>query len=112
MDDGFYTMTFVGTAGMELGTLLLENGRVRGFDMQMGEYDGTYVRQPDGTVDFTAELLVAAGKEIVTGMAPPDKPVLVPLTARVPPDLTEATIVMVKVGDREAQVTFKYMRGV
>jgi hypothetical protein len=112
MDDGFYTMTFVGVAGMGLGTLLLENGRVRGFDMQMGEYNGTYVRHPDGAVDFTATLLVAAGKEIVTGMAPPDKTVLVPLGARVPANWTEDTIVMVKVGDREAQVSFTYMRGV
>ena len=112
MDDGFYTMTFAGVAGMGLGTLLLEKGTVRGFDMYMGEYNGTYVRHPDGTVDFTATLLVTAGKEIVTGMAPPDKTVLVPLSAHVPPDLADDATVTVKVGDREAQVAFKYMRGV
>jgi hypothetical protein len=111
MDDGFYTMTYVGAIGMGLGTLLFEDGTMRGFDMRGGIYDGSYVRNADGTVDISAELLVQPGMEIVTGMAPPKTTVLVPLRARLPAAVDEGTLIAIQVGDREAQASFKFMRG-
>ncbi len=111
MEDGFYTMTYVGAIGMGLGMLLLEGGKLRGFDMRGGIYEGSYVRHPDGSVEVTALLHVPAGMETVTGLAAPDKTVLVPLGLRIPANLDEGATVPVTVGDREAQASFKFMRG-
>jgi len=112
MDDGFYTMTYVGAVGMGLAVFLFEDGKVRGFDMRGGKYDGAYVRHPDGSVEARANLLVLPGVELVTGMPPPDRIVNVPLTARLPTNAADGATYPITVGDRQAQASFKYMRSV
>ncbi len=111
MDDGFYTITYVGVAGMGLCTLLLENGRVRGFDMRGGQYDGSYTRDRDGILDMKAMLVVAPASRSSRGFPRGTKPFLLPVTARLAADLDDSTTVAVAVGDRQVQAIFKRMRG-
>ncbi len=111
MDDGFYTVTYVGVAGMGLCVLLFENGTLRGFDMRGGKYDGTFTRNADRSIDMTGTLVVLPGIELVTGAPPTEKTVLMPLKAHLPADMAEDQIVPVSVGDRLVQASFKRMRG-
>jgi hypothetical protein len=110
MDDGFYVITYVGEAGMGLCVLLFERGAFRGFDMRGGQYDGTYTRAGDGSVDMMGNLVVMPGVELVTGMEPPDTRILMPLSARLPADLSETAAIPVSVGDRKVEASFRRMR--
>jgi len=112
MDDGFYTITYVGVIGMGIAVFLVENGKLRGFDMRGGKYDGTYVRHADGSVDAKAALLVPAGFDLLSGLPPPDKDTLVPLTAHLPNNVSDGALVMITVADRQVEASFKYMRAV
>jgi hypothetical protein len=111
MDDGFYSITYVGVAGMGLCMLLFEDGTVRGFDMRGGKYDGRFTRNADGSVDMTGELVVLPGVELVTGAPPPETTVLMPLKAHLPADISEEKAVAVSVGNLQVQASFKRMRG-
>lgn len=111
MEDGFYTATYVGVAGMGVCIFLFENGRVRGFDMRGGKYDGNYTRAADGTIEVRAMLVVNAGIELVTGEPPQDKDFMVPVVVKLPAVVDESEALSVSVGDRQAQATFKRMRG-
>jgi hypothetical protein len=110
MQDGFYTITYVGVAGMGLAVVLMEKGIIRGFDLRGGKYDGIYSRDFDGTVELSLRLAVIAGGELVTGEIPPPAVVKLPITARLPADVANGNPVVIMVGDRQVRATFAFVR--
>ncbi len=111
MQDGFYTLTYVGAAGMGLGMVLLEAGRLRGFDLRGGKYDGTYTRDGDGTVDLSVRLTIIPGGELITGEVPPSSVLKLPITARLPAEAADGQTVVIMVGDRQVRASFQFRRG-
>ena len=112
MEDGFYTVTYAGTAGMGVATLLLESGRIRGFDLIGGRYEGTYARNPDGGLELKGTLLVQPGYTLVTGLPAQERAFTVPLTASLPAGAEDGRPVTALVAAVPVQTSFRFMRGV
>ena len=112
MDDGFYTITYVGSAGMGMSTVLMEGGTVRGFDLIGGRLDGAYTRDSDGSLDFKVTLLVQAGYQLVTGLPAQERAFTVPLTATVAKGASDGRPVTIMVAAGPVEASFRFMRGV
>lgn len=72
MREGMYLLNFIGPAGNGTGTFTLESGRLYGFDVGGGVYDGSYSYDPvSGMVKLDMEVRMPAGVPSVLGPAQP-----------------------------------------
>jgi small nuclear ribonucleoprotein (snRNP)-like protein len=72
MREGMYYLEFVGPLGTGAGTITLESGRLYGFDVGGGAYDGVYTFDPStNLVSVEMEVRMPAGAFSVLG--PPQK---------------------------------------
>lgn len=70
MREGMYLLEFAGPLGTGVGTVTLESGRLYGFDVGGGAYDGAYTYDPaSGLVKINMEVRLPAGVASVLGPA-------------------------------------------
>lgn len=72
MVDGFYQITFRGTADWGMGMLILKDGVITGADVGGVLYDGTYKEHKD-KISSKITLTVPPGATLVTGTLPQPK---------------------------------------
>ncbi len=110
MENGFYTMTYTGVEGMGLGALLLEDGKIRGFDVGRCSYDGNYSKNQTGGLAAQITMTVPPNTPLVFGMPPQAKEYQLPISAMLPANFGSGVPVPVKVGPGSVQVSFTKMR--
>jgi hypothetical protein len=110
--DGFYVFQFVGAGGGGLGALLIENGKVRGFDQGKVLYDGTATPTPNGGLQADVTMTVPPNTPLVgLGLPPTPNQMGYPFKLTLPPNFANGQTIPIMISGRTTQVTFTLMRG-
>lgn len=109
--EGFYSIVYVGNAGVGAGVLVFDTNIVVGADAGGGLYDGTYtVDTRRNVIDVNVTLTVAPGVGLVLGVPPQPYAYKVPIQASIPRGVAQnqftintpygsATVLMRKIRD-------------
>lgn len=110
--EGMYVIEFLGSAGYGGAALTFKDGKVYGFDLGGGVYDGHYrSNEVSGTTDVEVVVKLPAGKPtVIRGIAQPfDWSILV--EASIPDNVTSAEVLFkTNLGDT-ISAKFTRMRG-
>lgn len=110
-EEGFYTVNYGGQAGGGAATVLFRAGTIHGFDTAGGAYDGTYQREPDGSLRASISFTLPPGVPLVTGTPAQNAAQTFLITARLPVNFGGGVPVTIELQEQQVQVVFTKIRG-
>ena len=112
MKEGFYSITFMGTAGnVGVGVLVLDTGFIVGVDIGGVRYDGEYKYNPKTEMlDADVTLTVPPGVPLVTGIPPQNKEWSFTFQVSFPRE-TPQTPILVQTPTGPVNVVIRFLRG-
>jgi hypothetical protein len=110
--DGFFRITFTGTAGSGFGMLVLHDGVIVGADVAGAKFDGSYTdNSSTRALDFRVTMSAPAGiTPVQTGIAVTE-PINLPISGSLPlEDITSETPTLLETPLGPINVIFKKLR--
>ncbi len=110
MKDGMYAISFAGQAGVGVGTLVFDGGRIFGADAGGGKYDGAYeFNENTGKVDVKIRVELPANRPSVIGVVNPFDWAL-EVSTELDPDQDSGEITVLTNLDRKIAATYAFLR--